>query len=136
MTKPIDFNRPVTTRDGRTVKVLTTTANHNMYPVVALVTDENGEEHAEVFTANGKFYSSEEDNPDPDDLVNLPIRSEQYINVYIRPNDNGVRVTDGYFSQGHAEDCRMKVCGATTMRLNIVDGLIESVSIVSQVTSE
>lgn len=76
-TKPIDWTKPVRTKDGRAVRVLCTDGP-GVYPVVGIVT---GEDAPEQWTIGGKFYDNEDSECD---LENAPqrIQREYWVNVY------------------------------------------------------
>ena len=66
----VDLTKPVQTRDGRKARVICTNAAHTNpgFHVVALVTNEHGNEQVFPFAADGSFG----DRPYPLDLVNVP----------------------------------------------------------------
>lgn len=75
----IDFDKPVQTRDGRAVTVLTTLRADTMYPVVALVEDKD----IVIYTDLGKIHIGR-DWDDDLDLVNVPVKHtrEVWLNIY------------------------------------------------------
>ena len=80
MTKVLDLNKPVQTRDGRKVRVLATDRKGAAYyPVLGLLTQADGEETVESWTLVGEFYSGDTDEAD---LVNVPEKIVGYLNVY------------------------------------------------------
>lgn len=72
----IDFTKPVQTRDGQPVTILTTKREHALYPVVGMVNDEE----VLVFTAEGCLF--DDGMEDDMDLVNVPVKQEFWINIY------------------------------------------------------
>lgn len=72
--KPIDWSRPVTTRDGRPLRVLCTDRFGEL-PVVALT--ENGD--IEVFDIDGRYVTHFETS---NDAINTPIKKHGWVNVY------------------------------------------------------
>lgn len=81
---PLDFTRPIQTRDGRAVEILRTAAKHRYYPVVALVTNKVGDQVAHQYTECGKVYY-DISSASASDLVNVPPRTEKrtgWVNVY------------------------------------------------------
>lgn len=72
----IDFTKPVQTRDGQPVTILTTKREHALYPVVGMV---NGDEVL-VFTAKGCLFNNGMEHDL--DLVNVQERHETWINIY------------------------------------------------------
>ena len=79
MTKVLDLNKPVQTRDGRKVRVLATDRKGAHYPVLGLLTQADDEETVESWTLAGEFYSGDTDEAD---LVNVPEKIVGYLNVY------------------------------------------------------
>lgn len=79
----IDFTRPVTTRDGRPVRILCTDAAKTDYPVVGLITYRNGSEGICQWLPDGKAYQTLRETPS--DLINPPVK--RYINLF--KNDAG-----------------------------------------------
>lgn len=79
-----DPAKPVRTRDGRPARIVATDAKIDEYPIVALVLDEDGREHNEGYTAEGRYYGpsvygSPKDHPT--DLVNVPEIAERFAAV-------------------------------------------------------
>lgn len=79
-----DTTKPVRTRDGRKARILCTDSNNNDYPIVALVTESNGEEESDEYTAQGHYYSTAGLNiaASPADLINVPTHKTMFLNVY------------------------------------------------------
>ena len=65
----LDLTKPLQTRDGRSVRVVATDM-YGIQPIVAIITDEYGDEDVETFTQDGHFFHdlSYSDS----DLVNVP----------------------------------------------------------------
>lgn len=80
----IDFTKPVQTRDGQPVTILTTERASSTYPVVGLLKDEI----IHIFTDEGRFNCSGHDHKM--DLMNVPVRHtrEVWLNVY--PGNIGI----------------------------------------------
>ncbi len=74
---PIDFTKPLKTRGGRDVTLVTTTARDTRYPVLAYLGESTS---LSMYTSEGKFYfdGSESDC----DLMNVPEEIVMYMNVY------------------------------------------------------
>lgn len=74
----LDFTKPITTRDGRKVRILCTDrvwrTNH---PIIALVTVEDGEV-VRTFSPDGSYHLTGEESPE--DLINVP--EKKYLNLY------------------------------------------------------
>ena len=79
MTKVLDLNKPVQTRDGRKVRILATDRKGAHYPVLGLLTQADDEETVESWTLAGEFYSGDTDEAD---LVNVPEKRVLYFNIY------------------------------------------------------
>lgn len=87
--KPFDLEKAkagakVYTRNGYKVEILRFNVKNPDYPIIALITDNNGIETCQAYTKYGKYYK----NSDKDfrDLVMAPIKYKGWINIY--PNDN------------------------------------------------
>jgi hypothetical protein len=80
--KMVDFTRPVTTRDGRKVRILCTDAK-STHPVVGLVTNSDDDEGTSRWCEDGKWLRAT--NKSDWDLVNPPVK--KYINLF--KNDVG-----------------------------------------------
>lgn len=81
----LDLSKPVQTRDGRPVRILSTDRRGGEYPIVALVS--TGEiENVATFTIDGKCGGAI-CRPHTHDLVNIPERRFLWLNIYA--NDLG-----------------------------------------------
>lgn len=94
--KPFDVvaagaGAPVCTRDGRNVRILVTDCKSpgNCYPIVALVTNEEGEEGIYSFTAEGKFNATLKEEHAAD-LMMKSIKITRWINIYHTPDTVGI----------------------------------------------
>lgn len=72
----IDFTKPVQTRDGQPVTILTTKRDSDNYPVVGMIS--NTDVH--VFTTDGKYLYGGNDYHL--DLVNVTVKHEAWINIH------------------------------------------------------
>ncbi len=77
VTDSVDFDKPVQTRDGRTVTIITTKSRAALYPVMAYI---GKSDNIQNFTAEGKFYANGEVSDA--DIMNVPVEITTYINVY------------------------------------------------------
>lgn len=77
VTDSVDFDKPVQTRNGQAVTIITTAGRDKQYPVMAYVGDNDG---ATMFTAEGFYYADREVSKL--DLVNVPVEIVMYMNVY------------------------------------------------------
>jgi len=76
----VDLTKPVQTRDGRKARVLCTDRKHNISaPVIALLTEENGNEFCRTYRADGQYMPCRSAS----DLVNLPEKRMIWVNVYV-----------------------------------------------------
>ena len=72
----IDFTKPVQTRDGRAVRILTTDTKNTLFPVVGLITGSDGNEYPESWTAEGMNIDGSNCTND-EDLINVdPLKVE------------------------------------------------------------
>lgn len=74
--KPFDPKGNVRTRDGRAVRVIATDVRGRFFPIVALVSDELGNETVHKFMADGRWHMESRDHPL--DLVNVPVRTSEF----------------------------------------------------------
>lgn len=76
----IDLTKPVQTRSGRKVRILAhDRKGQTLYPIVALVTDEDGDEVVECFRSDGGWLATGENDQD---LINLPEEKRTYFAIY------------------------------------------------------
>lgn len=71
--------KPVCTRDGRKVKILTYDRKGSCYPIVALVEDSKGNEDAYGYTLRGEYIEGQEDKSD---LMMVGEKKEGWVNIY------------------------------------------------------
>jgi hypothetical protein len=71
MMSKLDLTKPVQTRDGRKVRILSTDRISEKYPILALIGEE--EEKLYSYTAEGRFYENRDARHD---LVNVPDDAE------------------------------------------------------------
>lgn len=74
-----DINKPLQTRNGRKVRILTVDRKHNLYPIVGMVENADGEEWVHSWRLDGKFDSSVLGSEK--DLVNVEKDVFAYVNV-------------------------------------------------------
>lgn len=77
--------KPVCTREGYAARILCFDAENADYPIAALVKDSTGEEHAETYTKDGRYYSTGETRSQ--DLVMLPVQYTVWVNLYAKAGD-------------------------------------------------
>lgn len=69
-TKPLDFSKPVQTRNGIPARILCTDRNHPEFTVVGLWMDEHKTEVVEYWTADGSYWM--QSTPHNLDLIQVP----------------------------------------------------------------
>ena len=69
--------KPVCTRDGRKARIICFDREDKDFPMVALITEENGDESVSVRTSKGCYWRNEK--TDYRDLMMLPEKKEGYI---------------------------------------------------------
>ena len=85
-------DREVVTRDGRKVRIICTDRkNHDSYPIIALVENDEDDERVESYKIDGKWSANGLENSF--DLFFAPTKHEGWININKWPD--GVRDTDG-----------------------------------------
>lgn len=82
--KPFDLEQakagaPVQTRDGHAARIICFDRKGNNLPVVALVTDPDGEEYTRVYPSNGGYLLTQESDLD---LFMAPVKREGWVNIY------------------------------------------------------
>lgn len=82
--KPIDFTKPVRTRDGRAVTILTTSAR-GKYAVLGNIEGDDVTDSWTLTGCNNVSLSGDK----PNDLINVPQKYRVWANCY-RPNSIGV----------------------------------------------
>ena len=70
MTSTFDPTKPVQTRDGRKARIVATGLVGATYPIVAIVTEEDGDEASDNYLDTGQAYLHA--YPHNDDLINIP----------------------------------------------------------------
>ena len=90
MPTPLDFSKPVQTRDGQPVRILCTDRKGTSYPVIGLVLVSDHREDVSSWTAGG-VYSLTED-PCPMDLIQAPQPRKHAELIKKWADDDSVRV--------------------------------------------
>ena len=70
--------RKIITRDGREAKILYTEAEHE-YPIIALITNEDGTQFPRAFNKNGEYFHG---TNSASDLFFSDVKHEAWVNVY------------------------------------------------------
>jgi hypothetical protein len=84
--KPVDWNKPLQTRDGEPVTILGR-RNHPTYPVVGIYGDPAKQQGYIAWMENGRAYNADISTHD---LINVPEITHEYVNYY------------GYCRTGHS----------------------------------
>lgn len=113
-----DLSKPVETRDGRKVRVLTTEVNSPKYSVAAVVTEKDGTEGVHTYTMDGFYYEDKE--VDALDLVNVPNKRTVYVNVYSSPI--GLIIGSGYNTIADAVDAGTSEVPVGRVKIELVEG--------------
>ena len=92
MNTTLDPTKPVQTRDGRHARIITTTADNGLYPVIALVQDLPNApcESLQSFTSAGRFSAL--GGWTDKDLLNVPVKHtvEFWVNFYENPGKHAL----------------------------------------------
>lgn len=110
-------DRRITTRSGRTAKIIYTDRNDER-SIIALVTTQDGKEQVHCYYPNGKYYKACDDYRD---LMFAPIEKEGWINIHasqivdgdrypgylIFPNESTARLTVEN-KQTYVATCKIK----------------------------
>lgn len=94
--RAFDPTKPVQTVGGRKARIIATDRNDAVYPVVALVSYDDGSEAIETYTSDGRLYSSGDESDD--DLINATESVTRFIHI-IGFGDDGRFVTKTYESE-------------------------------------
>ncbi len=86
--KPFDLEKAkagakVCTRNGYKVEILRFDVKNPYYPIIAVITNDDGIENYYAYTKDGKYTDL---NECPMDLVMATIKHKGYVNIY--PSDN------------------------------------------------
>lgn len=73
----IDFTKPVQTRSGIPVTILTTQVRGSRYPVIGYLGQET---IFSEWTSDGRWLYSSRD-PNPKDIINVPEKRTAYVNI-------------------------------------------------------
>lgn len=110
----VDFTKPVTTRDGRKVRILCTDAKGDC-PVVGLITYRDGSEGISQWLPDGRAYNSPKETGF--DLIN-PVQ-KKYINLF--KNDVGRMYYD---TREEAEKA-----GNSSLKANPLVGYVKTIEV-------
>lgn len=74
----LDLTKPVTTRDGRPVRIVEPNLKCS-YPILGIITEPNGTEEVRLWSSSGQLI---EGHHDRHDLINKPETVRGWLNVY------------------------------------------------------
>jgi hypothetical protein len=77
----IEMDKKYRTRDGRAVEILRTNVKNKDFPVVGIITQRDGSEIQDRWTANGWYYQPLGAAIDASDLVPVPTKHEAWAVV-------------------------------------------------------
>ena len=89
MTKPLDFSKPVQTRDGQPVRILCTDRKHPYYTVIGLI-EIDGVDITEYWTEDGHYFLTRKE--DCLDLIQAPQPRKHAELIKTWADDDSVRV--------------------------------------------
>jgi hypothetical protein len=95
----LDWKTGYCTRDGRPVRILADDLSSNDYPIIAAVTDKDGETSSS-YTADGHYYDNRCD--DGRDLMCKPVTKTIWVSVYSK-DYNFQTLGNGYFAREDAD---------------------------------
>ena len=91
MTKPLDFSKPVQTRDGQPVRILCTDRKHPNYTVIGLIEIDGLElDTTKYWTEDGHYFSTRKE--DYLDLIQAPQPRKHAELIKTWANDDSVKV--------------------------------------------
>ena len=77
----IEMGKRHQTRDGRAVEVLRNNVKNADFPIVGIITEFDGSETQDRWTAEGWYHRPITGVGDPNDLIPVPTKHEGWINV-------------------------------------------------------
>ncbi len=111
----LDINKPIQTRDGRPVEILTFKGRSSRYPIVGYVGDSTD---TYTWTVDGTYLVGD---VKPTDLVNTSQKHIGYANVYLAASSEGLYNIYSYPTRDHAD--RMKAGNRIAcIRIEFVEG--------------
>ena len=102
----------VTTKDGRSVRIICTDAKGN-FPIIVLVKTYNGSETVLRLKENGRFYNDTENSSD---LFFAPIKKEGWVHMY-KTRSGATQIGQIYSSKEEAEMCRKDATYISTAKI-------------------
>lgn len=128
----IDLTKPIQTRDGRPARIVSE-AGTKRYPLLALVTREDGTEYPTSRTKEGRVYEFPGNHPG--DLINIPEEAAEYRNVYLKGFHReavSAEISHAHTNSDRAREALYEVDAPDSFTLKIErnsDGRIHSVTL-------
>ena len=82
--------KPICTRDGRPARIICFDAQNEDFPIVALITDDEGDETPETYTAHGGYYTNAGQRDS--DLMMVTQERTVWVNLYRSVDGRGCYV--------------------------------------------
>jgi hypothetical protein len=114
--KLIELGKIYQTREGKPIEILTISAKNTSYPVIALITHEDGQQETIRFTAEG-FYNKA--GTSENDLVEVNPYADFKVGDKVLVSDNGVDWEKRYFSHVTDDGKPSTFYGGSISRSNI-----------------
>ena len=96
-------SRQIVNREGNPARIICTDKKGNDYPVIALITEDDGKEYVDHFTEDG-FYAKGEINSQ--DLLFSVEKKEGWVNLYKNLFNNVIAGSVVYHKKELAESCK------------------------------
>lgn len=77
----LDLNKSITTVQGAPVRIVCVDRKCGRYPIIALITKDDGTEEIESYTEDGKFRKDQDDQHGRD-LINATQQRRAWVNAY------------------------------------------------------
>lgn len=120
----LDRNRPVQTRDGLPVRIITWTEGSERYPIIGFIGAENT---PDSWTAEGKFLYENHGFADENDLVNVP--PQRKVTWHRCRTEDGGYVAGTYDSSDIARTTRLPDTLVGLLKVTWEDGKPVSVEL-------
>ena len=102
-------SRKIVTREGKPARIICTDAKFEKYPVLALITKQDGQEFLATLDTSGEYCSGYNSHWD---LFFAPEKHEGWINLY-KDDDIVYSSMDTFKTKKEAEDASCNTCIAT-----------------------
>lgn len=118
----IDLEKPVKTVSGKAVRIIAKDVK-SKFPVIAIVTQTDGDETVEAYTNGGHYYLDK--TASEYDLMNVPEERHIYFNLY----GNGESFSYNSYRSSAAAFDREAAFGSARVRLTISDNKVSKVEV-------